>query len=170
MVLQQLNKATWFKSVFDSHYESIKRFLFFRCGNIELSEDIAQETFIKLWDIRDNVREEGVLSLLYTIASNLLKNHHKHQKVVLNFQNSATKSELNGEEADHPIRVSEMQQHLENVIAEMPERCRIPFLMNRIEELTYVEIAERLDISVKTVEKRMSEAISIIRAKLEFKI
>jgi len=170
MGVKQLNTTTWFKQVFDDHYDSIKRFLYFRCGDINLSEDIAQEAFIKLWDVRDTVREETVLSLLYSISSNLLKNHFKHESVVLNFQKNTTKTEIYHEEADHPLREQEMQEQLNRIFSEMPEKCRITFLMNRIEELTYAEIAERLDISVKAVEKRMSEALGFIRNKLEYKI
>lgn len=170
MVLIQQDKASWFKSVFDEYYDSIRRFLYFRCGDVDLSEDIAQEVFIKLWDVRDTIREESTLSLLYTIAANLLKNHHKHQKVVLNFQKNTTKSDVNVEEADHPMREQEMKERLERVLSDMPEKCRIPFLMNRIEELTYSEIAQRLDLSVKAVEKRMKEALDFVRNKLEYKI
>lgn len=170
MVLRQLDKATWFKSVFDEHYDSIRRFLYFRCGDVDLSDDIAQEVFIKFWDVRDTVREETAHSLLYTIAGNLLKNHFKHQKVVLNFQKNTTKSDLNTEEADHPMREVEMKERLDRVLSDMPEKCRIPFLMNRIEELTYSDIAGRLGLSVKAVEKRMSEALDFIRTNLEYKI
>ena len=60
-MLKQEDKASWFKSVFDAHYDSIRRFLYFRCGDVDLSEDIAQEVFIKLWDVRDTIREESVL-------------------------------------------------------------------------------------------------------------
>jgi RNA polymerase sigma-70 factor (ECF subfamily) len=170
MGLTQLDKTAWFKSIFDEHYQSIRRFIYFRCGDDILSDDIAQEVFIKLWDVRETVRPETVLSLLYTIASNLVKNHHKHQKVVLNFQKNTTKSELNTEEADHNLRQQQMKERLERVLAAMPEKCRVTFLMNRIEELTYSEIAERLGLSVKAVEKRMSEALEYIRSNLEYKV
>jgi len=170
MVLKQEDKASWFKSVFDAHYDSIRRFLYFRCGDVDLSEDIAQEVFIKLWDVRDTIREESVLSLLYTIAANLLKNYHKHQKVVLNFQKNTTLIDVNLEEADHPMREQEMKERLERVLSDMPEKCRVPFLMSRIEELTYSEIAQRLDLSVKAIEKRMKEALDFIRNNLEYKI
>lgn len=170
MVLIQQDKATWFKSLFDEHYDSIRRFLYYRCGDVDLSEDIAQEAFIKLWDVRATVREDSVLSLLYTISTNLLKNHHKHQKVVLNFQKSTTKMDLDVEEADHPVREQELKVRLEQILSEMPEKCRIPFLMNRIEDMTYTEIAQRLNLSVKAVEKRMKEALEYVRNKLEYKI
>jgi RNA polymerase sigma-70 factor (family 1) len=170
MVLIRQDKSAWFKSIFDEHYGCIRRFLYFRCGDVDLSEDIAQEVFIKLWDVRDTVREESVLSLLYTIAANLLKNHHKHQKVVLNFQKNTTTSDVNGEEADHPMREQEMRERLERVLSDMPEKCRIPFLMSRMEELTYVDIAQRLGLSVKAVEKRMKEALDFVRTNLEYKI
>jgi RNA polymerase sigma factor, sigma-70 family len=170
MVLIQQDKGVWFKSVFDEYYDSIRRFLYFRCGDVDLSEDIAQEAFVKLWDVRDTVRKESTLSLLYTIATNLLNNHHKHQKVVLNFQKNTTTSDINTEEADHPMREQEMMERLEKILSDMPEKCRIPFLMNRIEELTYTEIAQRLELSVKAVEKRMKEALDFVRNKLEYKI
>lgn len=170
MVLSQLDKGNWFKSTFDEHYDSIRRFLYFQCGDVELAEDIAQEVFIKLWDNKENVRKETVLSLLYTIAANLLKNHYKHQKVVLNFQKNATRLEIDNEEADHPIRETQIKEKLDSVLSEMPEKCRVPFLMNRIEDLTYADIAERLGISVKAVEKRMKEALDFVRNNFEYKI
>lgn len=170
MVLIQQDKVTWFKSLFDEHYDSVRRYLYYRCGDTDLSEDIAQETFIKLWDVRTTVREDSVLSLLYTISTNLLKNHHKHQKVVLSFQKSTTKSDLDAEEADHPLREQELKARLEHILAEMPEKCRVPFLMSRIEDMTYSEIAQRLNLSVKAVEKRMKEALEYLRNNLEYKV
>lgn len=170
MALRHLDKFVWYRNLFDSHFESIRSYIYYRCGDACLSEDIAQEAFVKLWDLRDTAREETVVSLLYTIASNLLKNHHKHSKVVLNFQKNSSKSDLNSEEADSSIRQQELQMQLEKVLSEMPEKCRVPFLMNRIEELTYPEIAQRLNLSVKAIEKRMSEAIDFIRRNLEYKI
>jgi RNA polymerase sigma-70 factor (ECF subfamily) len=63
-----------------------------------------------------------------------------------------------------------MKERLERVLSDMPEKCRIPFLMSRIEDLTYFEIAQRLDLSVKAVEKRMKEALDFVRNRLEYKI
>ncbi|MEM7654956.1 MAG: sigma-70 family RNA polymerase sigma factor, partial [Bacteroidota bacterium] len=59
---------------------------------------------------------------------------------------------------------AEFRHKLETAIASLPEKNRVVFLMNRIEKLTYKEIAERLELSVKAVEKRMHKALIQLRA------
>jgi len=68
-----------FKGIFDKYYESIRNFAYFKTGDIDVAEDIVQETFIKVWEIRDTLVEDTVKSLLYAIAANSIKNHFKEQ-------------------------------------------------------------------------------------------
>jgi RNA polymerase sigma-70 factor (ECF subfamily) len=64
----------------------------------------------------------------------------------------------------------EFAKELQEAIASLPEKQRTVFLMNRIDELTYREIAQRLEIGVKAVEKRMHEALEFLMNKIEHKI
>ncbi len=73
-----------FRTIFDLYYETIRSFAYYKTGDVDLADDIVQEVFLKLWSNLKDVKEETVKALLYTIASNTIKNHFKHQKVVRN--------------------------------------------------------------------------------------
>ena len=158
-----------FRSIFDLYYETIRGFAYYKTGDVDLADDIVQEVFLKLWSNLKDVKEETVKALLYTIASNTIKNHFKHQKVVFNFQKQDQNNNTE-DEADSNLRQEELNRKLQDALAEIPEKAREVFLMNRIEGLTYVDIAERLGLSVKAIEKRMSEALSILRSRISYKI
>lgn len=162
-------ELTWFRSIFDLYYESIRSFAYYKTGDVDLADDIVQEVFLKLWTNRQGVKNDTVKSLLYTIASNTIKNHFKHQKVVFSFQKQEQFDETS-EEADSNLRQEELSRKLQDALAEIPEKAREVFLMNRIEGLTYTDIADRLGLSVKAIEKRMSEALSILRSRISYKI
>ena len=162
-------ELSWFRSIFDQYYENIRSFAYYKTGDVDLADDIVQEVFLKLWNNRNDIKNETVKSLLYTIASNTIKNHFKHQKIVFNFQKEE-QSDDTFEEADSALRQEELNRKLQDALAEIPEKSREVFLMNRIEGLTYNDIAERLGLSVKAIEKRMSEALSIIRSRISYKI
>jgi RNA polymerase sigma-70 factor (family 1) len=152
-----------FKSVFDEYYRPIKSFLYYKLGDIDMAEDITQEVFIRAWDKRDTIIMETVKSYLYKIANNLVINH---------FASAKTRFELKLE--DHDKTVSESPQYvmekdefaarLNRALEKLPEGQRSVFLMNRIDDLTYREIAEQLEISVKAVEKRMQGALESLRS------
>lgn len=162
-------ELSWFRSIFDQYYENIRSFAYYKTGDVDLAEDIVQETFLKIWTNRSEVKSDTLKSLLYTIASNIIKNHFKHQKVVFNFQKNDQPNELS-DETDSNLRQEELNRELQDALAEIPEKSREVFLMNRIEGLTYTDIADRLSLSVKAIEKRMSEALSIIRSRISYKI
>jgi RNA polymerase sigma-70 factor (ECF subfamily) len=151
-----------FQKLFDEYYDSIKNYLFYKSGNIEQAEDLTQEVFIIIWDKRHSLKSEKIKSFLYTIATNLFLNQVKHQKVVLKFQKQPFAS-TSHETPQFLMEETEFKRQLENAISCLPEKARIVFLMNRIEKLTYREIAERLNLSEKTIEKRMTKALKELR-------
>lgn len=157
-----LSDHAHFKAVFDEYYESVRKFIYYKSGKIDLAEDLAQEAFFILWKKRDKIDPTKVKAYLFTIANNLFLNEVKHEKVVLRFQQRP----INGTSVETPqylMEEEEFKQKLEKAISELPEKNRLVFLMNRIEKLTYREIAERLDITVKAVEKRMHKALIELR-------
>ncbi|MEN6502317.1 MAG: RNA polymerase sigma-70 factor [Tenuifilaceae bacterium] len=162
-------ELSWFRAIFDDYYESIRSFAYYKTGSVDLADDVVQEVFLKLWNIRSSVRNDTVKTLLYTIATNLIKNHFKHQRVVYNFQVSKSTQD-EAESADANVRMDDMNRQLQDALASIPDTAREVFLMNRIDGFTYSEIAQRLNLSVKTVEKRMSEAIRLLRNKFGYKL
>jgi RNA polymerase sigma-70 factor (ECF subfamily) len=158
-----------FKEIFDLYYEKVRSFAYYKTGNLSLSEDIVQDTFMKLWEKRENINEATVKPLVYVMAENSIKNHFKHKKAEFNF---VLKTQFPGisEPADFRLEQEEFNRFLNLTLAEIPEKNRVVFLMNRIDKLTYSEIAACLDVSVKTIEKRMAEALEIIRKRIRYKI
>jgi len=143
-----------FDQIFLTWYDRIRNFLYYKSGNKQVAEDIAQDTFLKLWEKRVNIRPETVKYLLYKIATNLFLNRIEHQKVTIKFKTKQTTSGL-AESADFDLEMHEFDQRLQAALNSLDEKQRIVFLMNRIDGFTYNQIAEQLGLSVKAIEKRM---------------
>ncbi|MFZ6050814.1 RNA polymerase sigma factor [Halocola ammonii] len=157
--------ASDYREVFDEYYDAIRNFLYFKTYDEGVAEDIAQDTFVKLWENRAKIDRTTIKSYLYTIANNLAINSLKRQQLRYKFENSTSRKV----ESQSPEFIAEMKEYEEKVnlvISEMTEGSREVFLMNRIEGLKYKEIAERIGISVKAVEKRMSKALQVVRDRL----
>lgn len=154
-----------FHRVFDEWYKPVRNFIYYRCGDMELAEDLAQDSFIKLWENRDRVEKSTLKAYLYKIAQNHTINYQKRRQLFFKFQRRG----VNDKDFDTPEKLAEMQEYenkLQSVIAELPDGGREVFLMNRLEDLTYQEIADRLGLSVKAIEKRMSKVLQIFRDRL----
>jgi len=158
-----------FRNVFDQYFEAIRNYIYFLCSNADLAEDIAQDSFVKLWDNKDSIVMSTVKSYLYTIARNLTFNQVKRNKLKYNFL-AQTELGTENESPEFALEQKEFKEKLERVIASIPDGNREVFLMNRIEGMKYQEIADRLGLSVKAVEKRMSKALKIIRENIDYKI
>lgn len=154
-----------YRQIFDELYPAVRNYLYFKVGDGGVAEDIAQDTFIKLWQNRSKIDKRTVKSYLYTIAGNLAINHLKRQQLHFKFQNQ-TVSGTDVKDPEYALEMKEYQDKVNQVLASIPEGPREVFLMNRLEDLKYREIAERLGLSVKAVEKRMSKALQMIREQL----
>lgn len=158
-----------YRVVFDEHFDGLRNFLYYKLGDTQVAEDTAQEAFIKLWEKRADIRMSTVKTFVYTIANNLAINHLKHMQVRYNFASNQV-SMVSKQTPQYLLEEKEFKVELERVIASMPEGSREVFLMNRLEEKKYAEIAELLEISVKAVEKRMSKALQVLRDELGYTI
>jgi len=165
---KELSQAE-FKLLFDEHFEKLRNYVYFKCGNIEQAEDIAQEAFMKLWEKRADVKRETMLSYLYRIAHNIFINQAKREQLSFNFQNQNTDGDIDFASPEYEMELKEFDVKLQKALAGLSEINRTTFLMNRIDGLKYKEIAERLDISVKTVEKRMQNALGQLRKTIDHK-
>ena len=151
-----------FKECFDQFFDPIRNYIYFLSSDSDLAEDLAQDTFIKLWDNRNKIVKSTIKSYLYAIARNLTINHLKRDKLKYTFVSQQEKNPFS-ESPEYVLLEKEFRKKLENALAKLPDGNREVFLMNRIEGLKYTEIAERIGLSVKAVEKRMSKAIKLLK-------
>ena len=163
-----INRAD-FENIFHTWYVPIRNFLYFKCGDIQVAEDITQDVFLKLWEKNNEVRPETVKQLLYTIANNMFLNMIEHKKVSLKFAENFIVGSDN-ESPEFKMELREFDIRLQEAINLLDEKKRTVFLMNRIEKMTYGQIAENLGITVKAVEKRMQNALSFIKEKVEVNV
>lgn len=158
-----------FEEAFDLYYEQVRNFLYYKSSQAELSEDVAQDAFVKLWETRDKIDKSSLKAYLFTIANNLMINKLKRQQLKFKFLNSSTQKTSNVT-PEYLLEMQEFDQKLQDTLAKIPDGAREVFLMNRIDGLKYREIAEILGLSMKAVEKRMSRALQVLRDELDRKV
>jgi RNA polymerase sigma-70 factor (family 1) len=158
----------WFKALFDDNYEYVRNYIYYLSGDIVIAEDIVQEVFLKIWEKQSELKHETLKALIFTIARNLYFNQHKRNILQFRFQNSYL-SKIEHESPEYLLEMKEFDRNLQKAISDLPEKCRTYFLMNRIDERKYNEIADMMGVSVKAVEKQISKAIKILKKQTELK-
>jgi RNA polymerase sigma-70 factor, ECF subfamily len=158
-----------FEEIFKEFQENIYSYLFFKLGDTQSAEDILQDVFVKLWENRHSLKPDLYLpSYLYTIAKNLTLNYFRHKNVVQKFQQEI-ELKTNQKESSSPLsqlELNELKSNLALAIQNLPDQQRTVFMMSRYDELSYKEIAERLGLSVKTVETHIGKALKTLRKML----
>ena len=155
-----------FKNLFDLYFEDIRRYLYYRCADTALSTDLAQDTFMRIWEKQMEVLPGKDTGLLYKIAGDLFVSHTRRERLrkeapeLISFEQA-------GQSPEEELQFRELQNKYERVLMKLPENQRVVFLMSRTEELSYQEIATRLSLSVKAIEKRMSGALARLRKELK---
>jgi len=165
-----------FKRIFETFYPRLLRFAKEYVGE-SAAEDILQNVFLKLWEKRTSLpKDTNLNAYLLTMVKNQCMDFLKHQQVINRFF-IKQKAELQREMEFNCYAISKfdpeqtdietLERMVEKAIAELPEQCRKVFECSRYEGLKYKEIAERLGISVKTVETHISNALKILRVTLK---
>ena len=167
-VLLAQRDETAFEQVFKTHFKRLHAYAFTILRDEEEAEEMVQQVFFKLWERNENLSLTGSVSAyLYRAVHNESLNYIKHQKVRSDHKLHVAYSMKN--EVEHPekkIKAGELGKKIHSALNELPEQCRTIFQMSRFDELKYREIAEKLGISVKTVENQMGKALKLLRAKL----
>ena len=154
-----------FKTCFDQYFDAIRRYLVYRGADEELATDISQDVFMKLWQKDLDFEEPGTKSLLYKMASDAFISHYRKTQVATKYEQTM-ELKVESNDPQKQLEYEELHGQYLKALSTMNEKQREVFLMNRSEEMTYKEIAERLGLSLKAVEKRMSQAIGFLREKL----
>jgi len=156
-----------FEDIFKTHFKGLHAYAGSIIKDDAAAEEIVQHVFYKLWERKNTLKiEQSVAAYLYRAVYNDSLNYLRHNKVKATYQDYASRNTSEGDHATDPSTLRELQQKIDATINELPEQCRTIFQMSRFEDLKYRTIADRLGISVKTVENQMGKALRILRMKL----
>ena len=162
-----------FEKLYKLYFPRLYKFALKIISDSSLAKDVVQNVFIRLWEIHDTFRNEQPEAFLYKMVRNASLNYIRHLKVVDNLK-SEIKDQYQGEELYHIDMVGdepyiliekELQEKVVEIMDSLPEKCRLVFRMSRIDGLKNQEIADQLGLSIKTVEKHISKALSVYREK-----
>jgi len=157
-----------FEKLFRSSYASLVRYAKKILKDHDTAEEIVQDLFFRLWQDRGNINIESSLNgYLFRSVYNRSLHFIEHQKVVDRHAGEiAASAEQTAEPVTEAIYYHELQSKVVKVLERLPERCGVIFRMSRFEGLKYNEIAEKLSVSLKTVEANMGKALKEFRKAL----
>jgi RNA polymerase sigma-70 factor (ECF subfamily) len=158
-----------FGQLFRDHFKELCFTALRYTKDMETAREIVQESFLHLWEKRDRIDPgRAVKSYLTVTVRNLslnwLRDHRKFDNTLLSLEGIGPETEP---ESGDLLIAGEILQRIQEAVEELPDRCREVFTLNRYQELKYHEIADRLGISVKTVETQMSKALQHMRVRLK---
>jgi len=154
-----------FRTMFNAYYTEVCRHIFRYVPRQQATEDIAQEIFAELWSKREQIDiKTSVGAYLHRMAVTRALNYIRDNKKHLHLADEPLMKEPSGlSRQDDLLTADEMRQVIRKVIDGLPDRCQEVFLLSRNETMSYKEIADTMDISVKTVENQMIKALKQLR-------
>ena len=137
-------------------------------NDLDQAEEIVQEMFFNFWQKKEKLEINiSIEAYLFRSVRNSCLNYLKHLKIREEHRLATTQEIRKKEQEVHDNVVAlELQEKIESVIEQLPPERKKIFKMSRFEELKYKEIAEKLNLSVKTVEVQMSKALKYLRQHL----
>jgi RNA polymerase sigma-70 factor (ECF subfamily) len=158
-------KEATVEALFRDHFEALSLLSMKYIGDINSSKDIVHEVFMSFWQKFDGLPEDTKYkSYLFTAVRNKSFNYLRDKKLHLDIHDSEMQIS-SGNEAS--LETEELAREIDYALNLLPDRCRQVFELSRYEGLKYNQIAERLEISVKTVEAQMSKALRLMRDHLK---
>lgn len=156
------------KQLFDDHYEMVCQSIYRFVPDTSTAEDLAQEVFLRFWEKRHKIQiNSSVGAYIRRMAINeglgYLRRNKRWEQTAFEPGDEPGVDDSAEEQFLH----QEMQANVTAAINQLPPKCRMVFQLSRYEELTYREIADQMEISVKTVENQMGKALRVLRGKLQ---
>jgi len=167
LILENLKNSNQgvFEMVFNYYYSGLVVYADQIVKNTAVSEDIVQSVFMKLWETRHSLEIRSFRSYFIQCVKNRCIDYLRSQEV---------KNKFSHQHSDLPLvempedlwTKTDLDEIIQQAIGKLPPRCREIFIMSRIDNLKTAEIAEKLDLSGRTVETQISKALKILRVEL----
>lgn len=156
-----------FKNLFELHYSPLCNFAYRITDDIDQAEDIVQDIFVKVWNDPDLLDgNKNINSYLYSMVRNrafeVIRRENISQKInqqLEYIQNNAATTNVEEDEIEKLLLLEQIYVS----IRQLPPKCSEVFTLSKVNGLTYVQIAEKMNISVKTVENHMGKALRLMR-------
>lgn len=154
--------------IFRTYYQPLCNYAYTFVQDKDEAEEIVQTTFLAVWEKKEVLEIRSTIRpYLYAMVRNACLNVIKHAKIKQ--QHAAVElamGEHSVESVSRTVMAGELERRIHEAMEVLPEQCRLVFKLSRFEELKYQEIADQLNISVKTVENHMGKALKIMREQL----
>ena len=156
-----------FKNLFELHYSPLCNFAYRITDDIDQAEDIVQDIFVKVWNDPDLLDgNKNINSYVYSMVRNraleVIRRENISQKInqqLEYIQNNAADANVEEDEIEKLLLLEQIYVS----IRQLPPKCSEVFTLSKVNGLTYVQIAEKMNISVKTVENHMGKALRLMR-------
>ena len=161
-----------FRELFTHHYRSLCNYAMRVVVTREIAEEVVSDVFVKLWKNREQIEvHTSFQAYIYRAVRNQALDYLKLRIHRQNERESLDSVQWNMTHADHfspadELSFNEFYEYVEGCIQALPRQCQLIFRLSREEGLRYRDIAERLAISVKTVETQMSRALKVLRERV----
>ena len=164
-LLQQTDEAKFIEVLFKTHYAALCRTAFRVVGDRDAAEDLVQDVFVKIWNGRQTLRiTTSLKAYLHRSAVNAALNYLEKRQRQVNLEPEALSNlQPAVNSLEESLSLKEVEARVEEAIQALPPACRTIFVLSRYEAMSYQEIADALDLSVKTVENQMGKALKTMR-------
>ncbi|MDR0699488.1 MAG: RNA polymerase sigma-70 factor [Tannerella sp.] len=164
------------EELFRKYYKILRAYAYRLLEDKHMAEDFVQDVYYELWKKKDSlVMEDAIKSYLFRSLYTKILNYKNSKEYTSRgamddftgdkIEQIYLQSHMTDQESE--LIYKELQREIHKIIDTLPEQCRKVFILSRKYELKNREIAEKLGISVKTVEKHISKALSVLRLNLK---
>lgn len=161
--MQETNGCTILSAYYTKHIAELRNFFLARLADKVLSEDMAQDVFLRLLDYGKMITAQTLPSLVYTIARRLLTDHYRHLQAIKNY-GCVQRVELYERDTPHDLCLyNELSSTVEQAVSQLPEAKRVVYCLNVYDGMKVGRIAEELHLDYKVAERRLGAARREVR-------
>jgi len=158
-----------YEQLFKEYYKPLSVFASGYLEDLESGKETVQDLFVYLYEKRKTlVITTSIKSYLYQSVRNRCLNQIKHQQVRKMHQDRMKPDMQESENLEDKIRETELEHMVSKVVDQLPPQCKRIFIMSRVSGRSNRELAEQLEITKRTVETQISNALKVLREKLEY--
>jgi len=163
--------STAYSLMVDTYHDMLCVYAFELTNDSDLAKDIVQNVFISIWRIRLKLKDDfPVKSYLYRSVYNEFLNQERNGKLTVQLDKKYIDALSQIVEEDNEKSLERLMTLVKREIENLPPKCKRTFLLSKKEGLSNIEIAEYLNVSIKSVEAHITKAYSILRTKISTKI